>query len=477
MLVAKLFRLLLCLMILVILSCDIYMDQARESTVDIVEMPSGLVPIAQIMLVVDAGSADDPPGQYGLARFTAGMIMNQRAAPDGMTYREILGSSGSSFSVEVNKTSTTYRFESLTDHLDSTYGLIARAFLKPMFSSNIAEESRTLQVDSLNEIIRNAEALAAGVVYGELYSGTAYAHPAIGMTDDIRSLTVEAADSFYTSCYTLDNISIRIGGKYPPELVERIRSDFGELPLSPPKKTSLDVLTKQPENRVVLTESRFADSIVVAFASLPMYSQSDIYTLLLVDSYLRLKLREFNGCRLLPLPIDQFDTRTPIHMSISAKCASSIDAIYCMKSVVYELTRLADGYAEPEFLASARDDLINSYLFTHETIFERLRSGHRPINPNDSTTMLAFEDRVSAIAMEDMCDVALIHWPHDSALIVVVTGDAHEFREKLIQFSAPTGIPENEIADPAVEFEHVVMQHDLGIGSGDIAIRDVPEDF
>jgi zinc protease len=73
-----------------------FIDERLPSGIRLVTAPVAKLPVVTVLVIVDAGSADDPPGKEGVAALTAGLLLEGTARFSGAELAEkfeLLGAS------------------------------------------------------------------------------------------------------------------------------------------------------------------------------------------------------------------------------------------------------------------------------------------------------------------------------------------------------------------------------------------------
>jgi predicted Zn-dependent peptidase len=178
------------------------------------------VPLAQINLVVHAGSADDPAGQFGLASFTAAMLdegAGTRSALEIADAAEFLGA-------ELNASSTfdasAVRLNVPTRQLEAALPIMADVALRPTFPAaeleRLRQERLTALIQTRDDPASVAPPAFARVVYGAAHR---FGTSAIGTTATLEAVAAELLRAFHAASYRPDNATLIVVGDVTPATV------------------------------------------------------------------------------------------------------------------------------------------------------------------------------------------------------------------------------------------------------------------
>ena len=166
-------------------------------------------PTTAISLRIESGRRDQTLDQLGLAALTAGML---NEATESSTVEELsdrLQKLGSSIAFAAGDDRTTATVRSLTRNLDETLAILAEKLKQPKFDpADFARlQAQTLQTIETNkkEASIIADTATRMVLIG---ADNAIAHPRTGTAATVGALTVEDAQSFYSSRYSPATASI-----------------------------------------------------------------------------------------------------------------------------------------------------------------------------------------------------------------------------------------------------------------------------
>ena len=168
--------------------------------VTVVEKPG--LPLVAFALLLPAGSIADPPGQPGLAFFTAQMLAEGTATRSSQEIANAFEFIGARLSIETRREASILSAETLTRNWPEALALLADVVQNPTFPENELERVRR---EHLTDLRRGkddptfvAEQLMPGLVFGQ---ESRYGHPTIGTEEAVAAFTREQLSSHYRDCW------------------------------------------------------------------------------------------------------------------------------------------------------------------------------------------------------------------------------------------------------------------------------------
>ena len=178
------------------------------------------VPLAQINLVIHAGSAEDPAGQFGLASFTAAMLDEGAGTRSALEIADAVEFLGAELGTTSSFDASAVRLNVPTRQLEQALPIMADVALRPTFP---AAELDRLRQERLTALIQTRDDPAGvvgpaftRVVYGATHR---YGTAAIGTTATLEAVTPERLRGFHTAAYRPDNATLVVVGDVTPAAV------------------------------------------------------------------------------------------------------------------------------------------------------------------------------------------------------------------------------------------------------------------
>ena len=187
------------------------------------------VPLAQVNLIVKAGSAADPIGKYGVGSLTAAMLDEGAGTRSALELADAIEFLGASLSTTSSFDYSAVRMSVPVSKLGDALPLMADVGLRPAFPANELDRLRKERLTGLLQARDNVAALVQlafpRLVYGPTHR---YGTSANGLPPAIESFTVEDLRAFYRAHFRPDNATLLVVGDVTPAAVlPALEKSFG----------------------------------------------------------------------------------------------------------------------------------------------------------------------------------------------------------------------------------------------------------
>lgn len=171
------------------------------------------VPLVQVNLLVLAGSAEDPPGKFGAASFTAAMLdegAGKRSAleiADAIDFLGAILTTGSSFDA------SSIRLNVPVARLGEALPIMADVALRPTFPQQDLERIRQERLTALLQARDNPSQIASEAFSRIVYGGThRYGTGAAGTALTIKAFTADDLRAFHAKHFVPANATLIVVG-------------------------------------------------------------------------------------------------------------------------------------------------------------------------------------------------------------------------------------------------------------------------
>jgi predicted Zn-dependent peptidase len=211
------------------------------------------VPVAQINLVVLGGSADDPPGKYGIASLTAMMLEEGAGSRSSLEIADAIDFLGADLSAGSAIDSTGVRLHVPVARLADALPVMADVALRPTFPKDELERLRQQRLTSLIQARDDASTIASLAFSKVLYgSGHRFGTATMGTAETIKAFTQDDLRAFYTSIFRPANATlIVVGDVVPDKVLPLLESSFGGWKASGAAARGALPPTTEPASRTV----------------------------------------------------------------------------------------------------------------------------------------------------------------------------------------------------------------------------------
>jgi predicted Zn-dependent peptidase len=187
------------------------------------------VPLAQVSLVVHAGSGDDPPGQFGLASMTAAMLDEGAGTRSALDIADAVEFLGATLSTSSSFDASAIRLNVPVRQLPAALPVMADVARRPTVP---AAELDRLRQERLTDILqaRDDAATVAGPAFARVVFGAThrYGTPANGTTATIKAFTPAQLRAFHAVHYRPSNATLIVAGDVTPaSIVPLLEQSFG----------------------------------------------------------------------------------------------------------------------------------------------------------------------------------------------------------------------------------------------------------
>lgn len=171
------------------------------------------LPIITILVVFDAGAAEDPAGKEGIARLTAHALSEGTSKWDGAELAEKFEQMGTSLDTGADWDSAIARLTVLPGNLAAALTLLGEVLADPAFPERDVERLKNERIAELLQLETEPRGLADERFPAFLYrESSRYARSQGGSAESVRSLTRSEIDAFYRSRYTAGRTTVIVAG-------------------------------------------------------------------------------------------------------------------------------------------------------------------------------------------------------------------------------------------------------------------------
>jgi len=175
------------------------------------------VPLAQINLIVRAGSAADPIGKYGVGSMTAAMLDEGAGTREALDLADAIEFLGANLSTSSTFDASAVRLSVPVAKLPEALPLMADVALRPAFPAAELDRLRQERLTGLLQARDNVAALVQlafpRIVFGPTHR---YGTSANGLPATLESLTVDDLKAFYRAHFRPDNATLLVVGDLTP---------------------------------------------------------------------------------------------------------------------------------------------------------------------------------------------------------------------------------------------------------------------
>ena len=413
-------------------------DETLPSGIRLVTAPVPKLPVVTVLAIVDAGSANDPPGKEGVAALTADALLEGGAELDGAAIAERFEQLGTSVESGADWDSAFIKITTLTERLDAAALLLGETISKPSFPDREVERLRAERLAEILQLETEPRGLADEKFAEFLYPPESrYSKPDEGSTASVSSLSRDDVADFYGARFRTGATTVVVAGditaKRARDLVERAFENW------PAGKPASQVVTATPRsnrrmlhivNKIDAPQSELRVGHIGLQRKHPDFFPALVMNAVLgglFGSRINLNLREEHGYTY--GASSYFDwRRAPGPFVVSTAVQSEVTAP-ALREILHEIDRIRAERISEDELSLARDYLAGVFPIRYETTaaiasaLASLAVYELPADYYDS-----YRRNVSAVTVEAVLEAARAHL-HPEELQTTVVGDARVIRQ------------------------------------------------
>ena len=187
------------------------------------------VPVAQVNLVALSGTANDPPGKYGVASFVAAMLEEGAGSRSALEIADAVDFLGADLGATTTSDVSAVRLHVPVARLADALPIMGDVAMRPTFPRDELDRQRQQRLTSLLQG-RDDPATIAAVAFSRVLYGKAhrYGTAQMGTAETIKTFTSDDLRAFYASAFRPDNATLLAVGDFnAATLVPLLEKTFG----------------------------------------------------------------------------------------------------------------------------------------------------------------------------------------------------------------------------------------------------------
>lgn len=390
------------------------------------------VPLAQVNLLVRAGSAEDPPGRFGAASLTAAMLDEGAGSRSSLEIADAVDFLGATLGTSGSFDASSVRLNVPVARLADALGIMADVALRPTFPQQDLERLRQERLTSLLQAGDDPASIAP-MTFGRLLYGAThrYGTGGIGTTATLKALTADDLRAFHAAYYAPSGSALIVVGDVRMDgVMPLLEQQFGGWKGAAKVRTAIPAAPQPAQRHVFIVDKPGAEQsqIRIGWIGVPR-SAPDYFTLVVMNtvlggsftSRLNQNLRETHGYAY--GASSAFDMRLSAGPFVAAAGVQTDKTAEALREFFKELEAIRKPVTDGE-LAKAKNYLALGFPADFETTGDLSRRIEEMIVyglPDDH-----FEQYVARVHAVTPAAVqkAAATYIQPSKFIVVVVGDA-----------------------------------------------------
>ena len=417
-----------------------FTDWILPSGIHLITTPVAKLPVVTVLVIVDAGSANDPAGREGAAALTAGTLLEGTAHLNGAELAEMFERLGTSVESGADWDSAFVKITMLSEKLDEAVTLLGQVLSEPGFPEREVERLKAERLAEILQLETEPRGLADEKFSEFLYSPVSrYSRPDEGSAESVSALSRADVEQFYRARYRTGSTTVIVVGDVSVNntrtLVEKAFQDWASGSASG-QQLIATARTSQKSVHIVDKQDAPQSELRVGHVGLPRNSPDFFPTLVmnavlggLFGSRINLNLREARGYTY--GASSYYDWRRgPGPFVVSTAVESEVTAP-ALREIFLEIERIRSDRISEEELSLARDYLDGVFPIRYETtaaIASALASLVIYGLPADYYD--AYRAQIRSVSIDDVLEAARAHL-HPNELQTVVVGDAKVIRDSI----------------------------------------------
>lgn len=202
--------------------------------------------VSHACIVVNSGSRDELPHQYGMAHFIEHLLFKKTARRNTNQILNRLELVGADLNAYTTKEYTCLHASFLKEHLTRVLDLFEDIVFHSVFPEVEMDKEKNVIMDEIASYQDSPEDAIADDFEDVLFSGHALGHNILGTKETLGALTRQDVFDFLRQHYCTNEIVIAITGDYSYNRIERIATGiFGKLPANTNQRERTDKFTYQ----------------------------------------------------------------------------------------------------------------------------------------------------------------------------------------------------------------------------------------
>ena len=407
--------------------------------------------------LIHAGSRYEPANKVGLASLT-GTVMRSGGTEDHPPdeLNSILEQNAASIETGIDTTTGNASFNSLTEDIDTVFGLFTEVLRQPAFAPEQFAIALKQQAGAIARRNDDPGEIASREFNKVIYGKTSpYARTVEYET--LENISREDAVEFYQTYVRPENIILGIVGDFESEsMLQRVENAFGDwqAETSPPALQPPAASQEYSQELFVVNRPKLTQSNIMIGHIGGQVDSPDYPTLSVLNGVLNgFGGRLFNEVRSRQgLAYSVYGAWSPNYdydgLFIAGGQTQTDSTVPFIKSVVSEIEKLRTQPVTEAELNDAKESILNSFVFNFETpsqTLSRLMRYEYFDYPQDF--IFEYQEDVQNTTQEDILEAAKEHL-HPDRLVTLVVGNQQGMKPPLNSLTSEVNVVDIAVPQP-----------------------------
>ncbi len=415
-------------------------DEVLPNGIRLVTAPVAKLPLATVLVIVDAGTVSEPRRKEGIAALTAAGLLEGTTEFDGAVLAEKFEQLGTSLESGADWDSAVVKITTLSDKLEAATRLLGEVISNPVFPEREIERLKAERLAEILQLETEPRGLADEKFEEFLYSPQSrYSSPDAGSTKSVSALSRADVEQFYQANYRSKATTVIVAGDATPEQTRTMVMDaFQNWPVGAIQKPPLTASARSTRKNIHLVHKPEApqSELRVGHIGLPRKHPDFFPTLVmnavlggLFGSRINLNLREQRGYTY--GASSYYDWRRGPGPFVVSTAVQSEVTTPALTEIFLEIDRIRGEKISDEELTLARDYLEGVFPIRYETT-AAIASALATLVIHDLPADYydTYRKNIHNVSADLVLQAATAHL-HPSELQTVVVGDAQMIQSSL----------------------------------------------
>ncbi|WP_159592047.1 M16 family metallopeptidase [Chelativorans xinjiangense] len=393
-----------------------------DNGMQVVVIPQRRVPVVVQMVWYKVGSADEPPGQSGIAHLFEHLMFKATSNHEAGELDEAVTASGGNHNAFTSYDYTVYFQQVPTGALGEMMAFEADRMRNLILSDEALKTERQVVLEErLGSVENRPEGLLSESVHATLFQNHPYGRDIIGWRHEIDAITRQQLVDFYNRYYTPNNAILVVVGDVDAQGVRRLAGEtYGKIPRGPELPPRVRTMEPEPATlrSVKISDPRVSLPSFSRVWLLPAYFSKDrkaldalgvLSTVLGGDKRSRLYRELVVNKRIASGVSAHLDTSmrdySLLKVDATPLTADKLDEVE--RAVTVEMEKIAaDGVSEDE-LRTAKKVLASRLIFANQSQISRAFEYGQTLAIGGTVDDVArARERIEAVTADEIRDAA-----------------------------------------------------------------------
>lgn len=247
------------------------------------------VPLAQVNLLVQAGTGDDPADKFGLASFTAEMLDEGAGGRSALEIADAVDYLGANLGAIATPDASAVRLNVPASRLAQALPIMADVALRPTFPQQDLDRIREERLTALLQAEDDPQTIAS-LAFSRIVFGpkNRYGTGQIGTPFTLKGFTADDLRRFHSAHYTPGNVALVVVGDVKADAVLPLLDEhFGNWKGTAPKRVPVPAAPQLTKGQIYIVDKPGAaqSQIRIGWVGVPR-STPDYFTLQVLNTIL-----------------------------------------------------------------------------------------------------------------------------------------------------------------------------------------------